>query len=116
MIFTDRWADQWIDAWNRQDLDALLTTYADEVELRSPFSKVYASGGVVRGKAALRSYWGEVMRRIPDLRLERIAVYSGHMTLALHYRDSSGRNCIETVLFDEHDRVVMETACLDRLR
>ena len=116
MIIPDRWCDTWIDAWNRRDLAALMALYDDAVELRSPFSKVYAGGGLVSGKAALEAYWAEAMRRIPNLRLERVAVYSGHMTLALHYRDDAGRNCIETVVFNEQDRVILETACLDRLR
>src|SRR6478735_4822990 len=101
MIFPDRWADQWIDAWNRRDLEALLQLYSEDIQLRSPFSKVYAGDGIVKGKAALRDYWGEAMRRMPNLSLKKIAVYTGHLALALHYRDQAGRNCIETVLFNE---------------
>ena len=116
MIIPDRWADQWIDAWNRRDLEGLLALYADNVQLRSPFAKVYAREGLIRNKAELRIYWGEVMQRIPNLALRKIAVYNGHLALALHYRDNLDRNCIETILFNERDEVVFETACLDRLR
>ena len=34
----------------------------------------------------------------------------------MHYRDDTGRNVIETVLFDEHDKAIFETACLDHAR
>jgi hypothetical protein len=57
-----------------------------------------------------------MMRRLPGLKLELVAVYTGHLALALHYRDDSGRNCLETVLFDDRDNAIFETACLDRLR
>ena len=116
MIFPERWATQWIAAWNRRDLEALLALYADDIHLRSPFAKVYAKDGVVKGKADLRGYWGEAMRRIPNLKLDLVAVYRGHQALALHYRDNSGRNCIETVWFDENHQAISETACLDRVR
>ncbi len=116
MIIADRWADQWIGAWNRRDLDALLALYAEEIELRSPFAKLYAANGTIRGREQLRSYWGEAMRRMPNLRLEKIAVYTGHLAIALHYQDQNGRSCIETVLFNDQDEAVFETACLDKVR
>jgi len=116
MIFAPDFSQKWIDAWNGRDLDALLSLYAETIQLRSPFAKVYAKDGTIRSKAELREYWGEAMRRMPNLKLALVACYSGHHALALHYRDDSGRNCIETMLFDAHDKVVFETACLDRLR
>ena len=116
MIFPARWAETWIKAWNDRDLEALLELYATDIQLRSPFAKVYARDGTIKGKAQLREYWGEALRRMPNLRLELVQVYAGHLALALHYRDDNGRNVIETVLFDERDKAIFETACLDRLR
>lgn len=116
MIFPEKWAKLWVDSWNNRDLDALLALYASSIELRSPFAKVFDVNGIIIGKEQLRTYWGEAMRRMPNLRLELIAVYSGHMALALHYREHTGRNVIETVLFDERDLAVFETACLDGAR
>ena len=97
-------------------MEALLALYADDIQLRSPFAKVYAVSGVIKGKEEPRSYWGEAMRRMPNLTPEKVAVYKGHLALALHYRDNSDRNCIETVLFNDRDEAIYETACLDKLR
>lgn len=116
MIYPQGWAEQWIKAWNTRDLPALLSLYADDIQLRSPFARVYAKDGVIRGKAALEAYWSEVMRRNPTLSLDLVAVFTGHLALSLQYRDSNGRNCIETVQFDERDKAIVETACLDRVR
>lgn len=116
MIFPAKWAEQWVAAWNARDLEALLALYGEDIQLRSPFAKVYARDGVIRGKAELRAYWGEVMRRMPNLNLQLEKVYAGHLALALHYRDDVGRNVIETVLFDDEDKAIFETACLDRPR
>jgi ketosteroid isomerase-like protein len=116
MIIPARWAEKWLAAWNARDLEALLDLYADDIQLKSPFAKVYARDGTIKGKAELRTYWGEVMRRTPNLTLELVQVYAGHMALALHYRDGNGRNVIETVVFDQTDKAVFETACLDKPR
>ena len=116
MLNPQNWARNWVNAWNGRDLDTLLTCYADTIELRSPFAKVYSRDGVVRGKPALREYWGEVLRRLPVLEITLVAVYSGHMAMTLHYRDNNGRNCLETILFNDQEQAIWETACFDRLR
>jgi ketosteroid isomerase-like protein len=116
MIVADKWAGFWIDAMNRRDLDAILTLYAEDVEIRSPFAKLLATSGVVKGKEELRKYWTEATRRMPHVQIELVAVYNGHMALSLHHRDGNGRNTIETMLFDDQEKVVVQTACLDRVR
>lgn len=116
MIYPAKFAQQWVDAWNVRDLELLLSFYAETIQLRSPFAKLYTSDGTVRGKSALRSYWSEVMKRAPNIDLKLIATYPGHLALALHYRDEVGRNVMETMWFDDRDKVVIETACVDRSR
>jgi ketosteroid isomerase-like protein len=51
-------AEDWSAAWNRPDVDALLTHFHDDVVFTSPVAArvVPESAGVVRGKAALRAY------------------------------------------------------------
>ena len=46
-----------------------------------------ASGGTVRGKDALRSYWTRALEGNPGLYFELIGVYAGIETLVLHYRN-----------------------------
>lgn len=116
MIFPPTLAKTWVEAWNRRDLDALLEMYAAKIELRSPFARVFAKDGVIRDREELRTYWSEAMRRLPNLKMELVAVYAGHKAMTLHYCDETGRNCMETMLFDDHDKVIFEVACLDRAR
>lgn len=72
-------ANRWISAWNRRDVDAVLSYYADEVVFSSPTALrvVPESGGVVRGKGALRSYWIRALEGNPDLEFSLLGVYSG---------------------------------------
>jgi ketosteroid isomerase-like protein len=116
MIDVERWTDEWVASWNRDDLEKLVSLYAENVELRAPFAKIYAESGAVKGKAALRRYWEEYKRRMPNVTLQKVAVYTGHLALALHCVDSKGRHGIRTVLFDQHDKAISETTCIDRVR
>ena len=62
--------------------------------------RMEGSDGVVRGKEALRRYWSEGIRLIPDLRFEVLAVYVGISTLVINYRNQAGGVVSEVLTFD----------------
>jgi uncharacterized protein (TIGR02246 family) len=92
----------WLRAWNAHDLDRVLSHFADDVVFTSPVAQrlVEGSDGVLRGKAALREYWAEGLRRIPDLRFELVDVYVGVDTLVINYRNQRGGLVNEVLTFD----------------
>lgn len=94
--------DRWVTHWNAHDLDELLEHFAEDVVFTSPVAArlLDSSGGVVRGKAALRAYWTEGLRRIPDLRFEVVATYIGINTLVINYRNQQGSLVNEVLVFD----------------
>jgi hypothetical protein len=94
--------EQWVRDWNAHDLDSLLGHYADDVVFTSPVAATLLEqpDGVVRGKAALRAYWSEGLRRIPDLRFEVVATYVGVHTLVINYRNQRGGLVNEVLVFD----------------
>jgi ketosteroid isomerase-like protein len=51
-------AQQWVDAWNAHDLDAVLSHFSDDAEFSSPVAAqlLPETSGVLRGKDAIRSY------------------------------------------------------------
>ena len=99
-------ARSWIEAWNAHDLDAVLDHFSDDVVFSSPLvaSIVGEPSGSVTGKAALRAYWEEGLRRIPDLRFELVEVYAGVDSIAITYRNQGGRSCCETVVLGPDGR------------
>jgi ketosteroid isomerase-like protein len=92
----------WERAWNAHDLDGLLSHFSDEVVFTSPVAAQILPDcdGVIRGKPALRSYWAEGLRRIPDLRFEVEAVYAGVKTVVISYRNHAGGRVCEALTFD----------------
>lgn len=101
-------ASNWEQQWNAHDLDALLAHFAEEVVFSSPVAEriVPGSGGVVRGKTALRAYWAEGLRLIPDLHFVVLDVFVGVDVLVLSYRNQLGNRVSEVLCFA--DSLVVE--------
>ena len=91
----------WVAAWNAHDLDALLSHFHDDVVFTSPVAAqiVPGSGGVLRGKDALRAYWTEGLRRIPDLHFSVERVFAGVSVLVISYRNQRGNLVDEVLVF-----------------
>jgi ketosteroid isomerase-like protein len=95
-------AEQWVQAWNAHDVAAVLDHFSDDVVFTSPVAArvVPESGGVVRGKAALRDYWTTALSQQADLQFDVIGVYSGESTLVINYRNHRGQLVNEVLTFD----------------
>lgn len=52
-----RHAEEWIAAWNRRDIEAVLADFTDDAVFVSPRAAAMTGSPVVRGKTALRAYW-----------------------------------------------------------
>jgi hypothetical protein len=84
--FAEHFAEEWIAAWNAHDLPRILSHDEDDLEMASPRIVEVAGepSGVLRGKASVGAYWGKALRLIPDLRFEKIGVFVGAASIALH--------------------------------
>lgn len=73
--------------------------YADDIEHSSPFIARYngdASCAPLKGKAAVRAYFGRALERNPTLRFDPLHVAVGVDSVALVYRRMTGEIAIET--------------------
>jgi ketosteroid isomerase-like protein len=106
--FARRFTDEWLDAWNRHDIDAILSHFHDDVVFTSPVALriVGDSDGYVRGKDNLRAYWTEGLRRSGDLHFTLDSIYVGVDTLVINYRNQAGGRVNEVLVFK--DSLVIE--------
>jgi ketosteroid isomerase-like protein len=95
-------AAEWRDAWNAHDLDRLLDHFHDDVIFTSPVAAAIfpETQGYVRGKPALRAYWAEGLRRIPDLHFTIEQVFAGVETIVIRYRNQKGVSVSEVLIFE----------------
>jgi hypothetical protein len=95
-------AGSWLEAWNAHDVEAVLDHFADDVVFTSPLASQLLEDcdGVVRGKPALRAYWTEGLRRIPELHFDLEALYVGVSTIVINYRNHRGNLVNEVLRFD----------------
>jgi hypothetical protein len=94
-------AQQWVKGWNAHDLDALMEHFTDDVVFTSPVAvRIVGGDGVIRGKEALRNYWAEGIRLIPDLHFEVLALYVGVATVVINYRNQAGGVVSEVLTFE----------------
>ena len=106
-----RFAESWIDCWNRRDIDAVLALFDDGVAFTSPRAIEVLGVGTVQGKAALRAYWERALAQISSLRftLDRVVWDPENRELAIIYTsaiDGRGKRVSENLRFGQNGVVV----------
>ena len=72
-------AREWVEAFNRHDLEALLALYADEATHSSPklLARQPKTGGKITGKPDLRAWWSQAFLCLPSLHYELKTIIAG---------------------------------------
>lgn len=107
-----RLAQEWFEAWNRHDLDAILAHYAEDVEFQSPFiTKLLGDpSGKIVGKEALRAYFAKGLQAYPDLHFEPIQTLLGLDSIVLYYRSVNQLLSAELMVLNEQGLVIQVKA------
>jgi len=81
-------ARDWVDAFNRHDLQAVLAHYADDIEFSSPaiIDVLREPTGTIRGKEALEAYFGQALEKYPHLGFELLHILTGVNSVTILYR------------------------------
>ncbi|GAA4410169.1 nuclear transport factor 2 family protein [Quisquiliibacterium transsilvanicum] len=109
--FAQRFAHEWIEAWNSHDLDRILSHYTEDFVMASPRIAVLAgeTSGILRGRQAVGAYWRKALELAPDLRFEHIATLVGADSVVIHYRGVRGP-AAEVFFFDAAGQVTRAAA------
>ena len=109
--FAERFAAEWIAAWNAHDLDAILAHYTDDFVMSSPRIAEIAGepSGTLSGKPAVAAYWRTALDRLPTLRFELVTTLVGADSVTLYYRSTRGL-AAEVFFFDAAGKVTRAAA------
>jgi hypothetical protein len=111
--WAEKFAGEWIDAWNAHDIDRIFSYYADDFEMTSPLiiSRMNVPDGRLKGKEAIRPYWLHGLLASPPLRFELLSVFTGVNSVAILYRSvTAKRTVVEHIEFDENQKGVRAEA------
>jgi ketosteroid isomerase-like protein len=102
-----RIAEEWIDAWNRHDIEAILDHYADDIVSVSPLAieRLGVPDGAVRGKEQLRDYFSRGIAPGSPLKFELQRVLLGAGGMAIYYTRENGRHCVDVMTLNEAGKV-----------
>lgn len=105
-------AQNWVDAWNRRDLDAVMARYADDVSVCSPLVKrrLQKSDGWLHGKSALRDYFAIGMGN-PDLHFTLQSVLLGVQSMSMVYARENGIQVVDTMELSADGLTTRMVAC-----
>ena len=105
-------AQNWVDAWNNRDLDAVMMHYADDVSVCSSLVKcrLNNSDGWLHGKAALRDYFAVGMGN-PDLQFTLKSVNVGVQSMSMVYARENGIQVVDTMELNADGLTTRMVAC-----
>jgi hypothetical protein len=107
-----RFAEQWIDAWNRHDLDSILDLYSEEIDFSSPFAAklLGAADGRIQGRVALREFFSIGLAAYPDLQLKLRCVALGVGGITLICDSVRGLVAAHTMILDPEFKITQAFA------
>ncbi len=106
-----RIANDWLSAFNKHDLETLLALYADDAVHYSPKLKIRQpeTGGFIKGKENLRTWWQDAFDRLPTLQYEATSLTANEDRVFMEYtRHVVGEPdmLVAEVLEVKNDRIV----------
>lgn len=102
----------WVEAWNARDLARVLMLYADDAVMTSDRIPMlgFDPSGTVRGKDALRAYWGKALGLIPNLHFTLIDLFVSPDSVVVFYENERGKKICEYLRVNAAGLIVQGSA------
>ena len=105
--FSEKFAAEWIEAWNSHNLEQILSHYSDDFEMSSPVIAQIGGepSGKLKGKKAVGAYWTRALELIPTLHFDLISVHTSVASVTLCYSGPRGVGA-EMFIFNANGKVI----------
>ena len=99
---------EWIDSWNRRDLDGIMAHYAEDVlfEANTVVSRWDRRDGRLHGAAELREHFRRGLELAPSLRFSLESVFTSPSGYAALYRRDNGNCVLDVVELNEKSEAI----------
>lgn len=114
--FAEKFAQEWINAWNSHDINIIMSHYADDFKMTSPVIQLITDEetGRLDGIETVRDYWNRALKMNPKLNFELIKTFTGVNSLIIHYKGHRGFSA-ETFFFNKGNKVNLAYAHYENL-
>ena len=104
-------AESWIAAWNRRDVEAVLAHYSEDAQFVSPVARNLIGRSILRNKKELEEYWRTALARISSLefKLDHVAWDETRRELNVVYEaklNGERKRACEIMQFDTSGRQI----------
>ena len=114
----DAWkfANEWLNAWNKHDVDLIMEHYDDSIEFCSPIvQKVLGKpDGVVQGIQNLRDYFTRQLQKFPTLHFQLLDVFASPQSVVLYYKINRGLMAAECMILNSKMKATKVYANYDK--
>ena len=111
-----KFAHEWLDAWNKHDVDLIMKHYADKIEFCSPVvQKVLGDPkGIVQGIDNLRDYFSRQLKKFSTLHFQLLDVFASPQSIVLYYKINRGLLAAEVMVLDTDMKAIKVYANYDK--
>ncbi|HEV2614586.1 MAG TPA: nuclear transport factor 2 family protein [Gammaproteobacteria bacterium] len=109
-------AHEWLEAWNKHDIDLIMKHYDDSIEFCSPIvQKILGEPkGVVLGIKNLRDYFTRQLKNFSTLHFQLLDVFTSPQSIVLYYKINRGLLAAEVMLLNADMKAVKVYANYDK--
>ena len=102
----------WVEAWNARDLERVLTLYDEDTVMTSDRIPMlgFDASGTVRGKDALRAYWGKALGLLPELHFSLVDLFVSPDSVVVFYANERGKKICEYLRVNDAGLIVQGSA------
>ena len=108
----------WIDAWNKRDIDRIMTHYTDDIVFYSltVIKRWNIADGKIIGKENLRAHFLKGLDLAPNLYFEFIDMLSGTDGITIIYKRETGALVADVAVLDENGKATLVKAYYGQAR
>ena len=102
----------WVETWNARDLEGVLALYDEAAVMTSDRIPMlgFDASGTVRGKDALRAYWGRALGLLPNLHFTLIDLFVSPDSVVVFYSNERGNKICEYLRVNDAGLIVQGSA------